>query len=784
MLNKKRPNKKQLQALLKATHTKSSGNIEQLTNRILNLEQTVHASFFVDADKELGERRPNGKRFLLAGLKNSLEQTLGLRNRTLSPTIEFLDNKEFQGRAEKIETSHEPESGLIDCLVDSRFRTNKLICNFCSKRQTCNDEESRSFKELVQYDILSYQNPTDLGDIDRIKSWLQDFNKPFDKTNHLHQENMIFSDKLNPFKPGFSIQKGSKLFITRLDEAKAPNNNDVHNWNHLYYSEVLGRTLTIFEAVYLNSVIQTQKFKQSNKFPTVRETRDFFSTAQIHNKRVSRRNISNKLSMYIQPDSQELMLENEFLYSVLHQTESLFESGLYNEKLEIFSFHRPKKGFSEHLIELWFEVINAIYSENLKEMESHVFEPRIQAQIFFPDIFKTTTTDLTLPLHFQILRLIPIKQLAEPWIMLNSPVPKTSYINNQHGKPFPKSWLNCELLISEKIEKLLIDNPRKYLPTIWPNHDQQNLQPKTSHTRLNIFPPCEIFSAMSMNLLFKKYINSPGDSNQKRIQYQFQNLLREVFFQLLEDDTYTLNAMDKENLILFQNEVSNPKYKRYKPLETLLKMSEKGFNKENNSNKQFIEYQKSTRDLETIEKFWIRSPNYMDESGASSDNLEWVFVKKSEIDIHGRITNNKSNRWEYSLLESSGRKIRLQSSRIENFCELLNWKPFKERSAELKTTEIQNMYVSEEISKLLSASNTLSEKAWARITKVLNQYGVFGCTFFISPKELYEINQFVGELEYRQIYLHDFNVRILYANPNEAVTNLSPNFLHVGVLTD
>jgi hypothetical protein len=174
----------------------------------------------------------------------------------------------------------------------------------------------------------------------------------------------------------------------------------------------------------------------------------------------------------------------------------------------------------------------------------------------------------------------------------------------------------------------------------------------------------------------------------------------------------------------------------------------------------------------------------MEESGAIVDNLEWVFVRKSEIDTHGRIKNNKSNRWEFSNLESSGRVIRLQSSRIENFCELLNWKPFKERAEELKTTEIQNMYVSEDISKLLSASDTRSKKSWAKITKVLNQYGVFGCTFFISPKELYEINQFVGELEYRQIDLEDFNVKILYANPNEAVTNLSPNFLHVGVLTD
>jgi hypothetical protein len=761
----------------------TTGKKVELKARLLNNEPRVHDNFLVDADKVIGQRRPKGERFQLSGLKHILEQTFGIRNRTTSGIGET-DAWRLQQRAEKLETLLYPDSKLIDCLVYPDYRTNKVICNFCSNQQICNDNESRKYNQQIEYEIFSQEDPLDLKDLDSIKKWLQEYNHPHDNTNPLHQENMIFSDKLNPFKPGFSIQKGSKFFITRLDEVKAPNALGSHNWNHLFYSEIIGRTLTIFEAIYLNSVIQTREFSVDNKYPTIKQTKYFFENYQLMNNRVSRRVIGSNLSLYLSSKNEELKNENSFLYGAIKQTERLFRAGLYNEKLEIFSRFDPKSNFKQHLIELWHELLTGIYSENLMELESNLFEPRMQAQIFFPNEYISKSAELIIPLHFQTLRLIPIQGLSEAWLMSNTSIPKTQYINNQNGKIFPHSWLRSDFSISKEVRKILLDTPRKYSPAIWPRDNTKNYSIGKNYTRLNIFLARDIYSAMSMNSLFRKYVNSPGDSKQKKIQYQFHVILSEIFFQLIErNNKNTLQEEDIESLLEFRSEIFHPKYKRFKPLDILLKMSEKRFNPNNeNSSKKFIEYQTTTKDLKKSEKFFIRSPEYMDANSQNKENLEWIFAKESEIDVHGRIVNSHGNRWK--LFSRKGREIRLQSNRIENFEHLLNWKPFKERAEELPTLEMHNMYISNGMEKILSPSNKYSTNVWIKIITILNQLGVFGCTFFITPSELEEVSDLVGELSFRKLVLDDLNMTFLYGNPNEAITDLSPNFLHVGVLTD
>lgn len=758
------------------------GDKDEQKTRLLGSKPISHDKFFFGADKDIEQPRPKGRRFQLQGLRSYLEQTFGIRNRT----SDVFDVLELESRASRIESFLDPDSRLVNCLVHTDFRINKVICNFCYNREKCNDQESRKFNQKIEYEILSQLEPKNKDDFKRIKSWLQEYNNPYNPANPLHQENMIFSDRLSPFRPGFSIQRGSKCFITRLDEVKSPNKLTGYNWNHLFYSEILGRTLTIFEAIYLNSVIQDNRYVDGIKsFPSIRDTKEFFRKNQFMNKRVTKSVINSNLDYFLSSRNSNLKIENPFLYGAISKTEQLFQSGLYNEKLEIFFEYDGKKDFRGHLICLWQEVISAIYSENLIELESNLFDPRIQGQIFYPKEEGKQIISLVLPLHVQILRLIPIEGLSESWLISNSQIPVTQYINNQNGKLFPFDLSQSNFKVSRRIEQLLLDSSRKYKARIWPRVYNEDFG-ESKYTRLNIFLSRDIYSAMSMNALFRKYVNSSGDSKQKRKQYQFQTILRDVFFFLIEKNSRNiLDSIDRANLITLREEIMHPKYQRFKPLDILLKISEMKFNDSSGEklSNPFIQYQQTTRDLKKTENFVLRSPKYIEDgtSGETIQSLEWVFVKESEIDAHGRIVS-RGNKWK--LLKDKGRKIRLHVNRVDNFCELLNWIPFKEKTEILQTSEAQSMYLSEGMEKLLQQGNQNAIMIWSKIIDILNQDGVYGCTFFITPTEFTEINQLIGEMRFNELHIDDLNLKILYGNPTEAITNLSPNFLHVGVLTD
>lgn len=749
---------------------------------MLGSKPISHDKFFFGADKDAEQPRPKGRRFQLHGLGSYLEQTFGIRNRT----SDVFDVLELESKASSIEYFLDPDSRLVECLVHTDFRINKVICNFCFNREKCNDHESRKFKQKIEYEIHSQLEPKDKNDFYRIKSWLQEYNKPYNTANPLHHENMIFSDRLSPFRPGFSIQKGSKCFITRLDEVKAPNKLTGYNWNHLFYSEILGRTLTIFEAIYLNSVIQDNRYLDTiRSFPSIRDTKEFLKKNQLMNKRVTKSVINLNLDYFLSSGNSNLKIENPFLYGAISKTEQLFQSGLYNEKLEIFFEYDETKDFREHVICLWQEVTSAIYSENLMELESNLFDPRIQGQIFYPKEDGKQITSLILPLHVQILRLIPIEGLSESWLISNTQIPVTQYINNQNGKVFPFDLSQSNFKVSRRIEHLLLDSSRKYKARIWPRVYNEDFG-ESKYTRLNIFLSRDIYSAMSMNALFRKYVNSAGDSKQKRKQYQFQTILRDVFFSLIEKNSrIILNSIDRANLITLREEIMHPKYQRFKPLDILLKISEMKFTDSNGTilSNPFIQYQQTTRDSKKTENFILRSPDYIEDgmSGEIIQSLEWVFVKQSEIDVHGRIVS-RGNKWK--LLKVKGRRIRLQENRVDNFCELLNWIPFKEKTEVLQTSEAQSMYISEGMEKLLQQGNPDSIMVWGKIIDILNQDGLYGCTFFITPTELTEINLLIGEMRFKELHIDGLNLKILYGNPTEAITNLSPNFLHVGVLTD
>ena len=55
----------------------------------------------------------------------------------------------------------------------------------------------------------------------------------------INQDKMIFSNTIDPFKPGFGIRAENRYFISRLSEYVDCNGSNVNQWSHIFHSEVL-----------------------------------------------------------------------------------------------------------------------------------------------------------------------------------------------------------------------------------------------------------------------------------------------------------------------------------------------------------------------------------------------------------------------------------------------------------------------------------------------------------------------------------------------------------------
>ena len=122
----------------------------------------------------------------------------------------------FQRNAELYYAQHGFPINFTNCHVNSRLQINKKICDFCLNKTSCNEQESRTSDQSIDV-IFETLNTNDVEeDINRISEW---FNRRKQEQHIFPNAYRIFSDPVNPFRPGFVSGKSNQIFLTVLSKS-------------------------------------------------------------------------------------------------------------------------------------------------------------------------------------------------------------------------------------------------------------------------------------------------------------------------------------------------------------------------------------------------------------------------------------------------------------------------------------------------------------------------------------------------------------------------------------
>ena len=782
----------ELKNQLKGLNLKASGvKKSELEARLLSNNHRFQIEFLSTGFREDIKKRPLGERFPLKGLATELEQTFGIRPR---------GDEKNDLRVFEYTVRNKLESSTAVCLRDENILTNKKICTFCYFWDSCNDLEFQTTQDSQTYLFETIENNFKNQDIHLLKDWIN--SRQNNDIGLINQDKMIFSNTIDPFKPGFGIRAENRYFISRLSEYVDCNGSNVNQWSHIFHSEVLKRTLTIFEAVYLNSSLFQEIFTlnpegtYNESYPTLEQAETFFKTS-LRLRDIKNRKSLDKKRLVEGLENNDLLGDNTgslhekdpFLSNFILNTQSKFGYGFFDKKLEIFSKYEEDKSFRDHLIDLWVEVGEALLNTAIETRNKPLFQARLQAQLFIPPVSSIDADNLMLPTDIQLLRVVEIPKLTEPWILATEHMNlKKSNSPNLHYF-FPSHWLKFEWELPQKLITQLRNSPRKYNTVLWPS------PPTLSDgTRLNIFIAKDIYSAFAMNTLQNKYTNSLGDISQKKNHERFHNIMYDLFFWLLDDKTKFVEDVG-EDLKRFWEEFRHPKYKRLKPLVALRQLSEFDFNIEKHEPRstRFLEFQKETTAYgKHIEKLFIKSPKYKERSGEGEDegesedggkggieieNFIWEIELAWKYDDDGQQIFENAGNWK--VTNKFGREISLEKSKQKMIEQLLSWKPTSEISP---NQDIHNVFFSPMICTILEQSEKITDDMIWRLTEILNQKAVDSCPIIFLKTEYDILQAFAGKLNFVEVKQYSEDIVLCVAQPLMPITSMSPNFLHVGTL--
>ena len=768
---------KQLRNQLTELGLKSNGVRKvELEKRLLNSGYRFRAEFISSGYSEDIQKRPEGIRFALGGLTAELEQSFGIRPRG--------DKKNDLKMLESTAIRNNAVTSV--CLRDNDYLINKKICRYCTFWDACEDLEFQSSQESQTYIFEAIQNNFNSRDISLIKSWL-DARKE-NEHGLINQDHMVFSNSIDPFKPGFGINTEQQYFISRLSECDIYGGQNSSQWNHLYYSNMLKRTLTIFEAIYINSAVFQSILSLNSdgtyeeSYPTLEQVVRFFKDGLQLRDLDTRKSIDKKRMIdglenndILGDDFGQLRDNDKFLSNFILNTKEKFDFGFFEEKVEIFSKFDGTKSFRQHLIDLWAEIGEGLLTTPTMEKNNSLFHARIQAQLLIPPVDTIEKHGLVLPNEIQLLRIVEVAELSEPWILSTDQMKlKISSLDNTRNY-FPDTWLRHSWVPPQEFVQQLRDSPRKYQIGLWPSSSSV-----VDGTQLNVFLAKDIFSAFAMNTLQQKYTNSLGDVNQKKNHERFHNIMYDLFFRLLHEKETARQVENYEYLAEFWREFTHPKYKRLEPLVALRQLSEKDFNIENYEQlkTRFISFEnESTPYGKHIERLTLESPSFINADNLTIDSFTWAIELAWTYDDNGLQVFENAGNWR--VKSKRGRQLTLEKSKRRIIEDLLSWKPVSKMKSK---RDVQNVFFSPMICNILNQSNAVCDDLIWRLIEILNQKAVGGCPIFCLEKEYETLEALAGKLEKKKVKHYSKDVVLCVAQSLLPVTDMSPNFLHVGTL--
>ena len=744
---------------------KTSGGKQVLIDRIQRVEGNLLSEIILSNTLER-DLRTRGKKFPLAGKEQELERILGIRSRSSG-------HVDFQSFATV------PNTELSSCLRNDDLRINLQICNWCTQRRICENVESRALVTSNRVEIHSKFHQ-EHSDIQTLESWFK--GTKFVKS--ISSKAMLFSNLSDPFKPGFGkMINGRRLFLLPLDEVPKVFLGKSHNWSHLFYSPFLRKTLTVFEALLLNTLAKFHMTFSENtdiEYPTLKELEECFQQLLGPNwAKTSKINLLNTLNQKLFSD-ESILSRNELLKNLLENSNKSFTSNLLDNRLEMFtneqiSFSQLELGSDKsailpQLAEFLHDVIQKVKLYLVEKPNEQFFRQRTQCQIFTSE----EVQDLELPIQHQILRIESIDGLVDSWCLIDAPMT----LNEEDSAPFhhiPADWFD-EFEIPETVKNRICSESLSSLKVV--NWDDFNKSDNDS--AIIMFEPSHIFTANSMSMLLNKYTNSSGDLHSAKRLESLESIMRLIFFSLIDKIDISIPTMRELELGLknLRLKFSLPAYRRLKPIDCLRELS-KDFENfiyyETDPDKNDVVYKRETIQIRLLTPSYIEKKN---ERKIEHQPLEWAFryVEQDSEDESGFLKIVK----EWHLYRETGRKIVLNEKNISRLSELLNWKEPVGRN------QIHNskfLWISPNVHALLKVKKT-GEILAEFIRNRLNQEGVYG-TLMIATDSEHEydlIERLTGVHNARIIDGIVDGQNIVIWTPSATVSEFSPNFLHVGRL--
>ena len=747
---------------------KLSGVKQDLIDRIQQEEGNLLSEIRL-SDTLQKDFRTRGKKFPLAGKEQELERILGIRSRSSG-------HVDFQNFAMV------PNTELSSCLKNDDLRINLQICNWCTKRRFCENVESRA---LVTSNIIEIHSKfhQEHSDIQTLENWFN--GSKFVKS--ISSKAMLFSNLSDPFKPGFGkMVNGRRLFLLPLDEMPKVFLDKSHNWSHLFYSPILRKTLTVFEALLLNTLAKFHLTFSENiniEYPTLNVLEVCFKQLLGPSwANTSKINLLHAINQKLFFD-ESILNRNELLKNLLENSNESFTSNLLDNKLEMFtnehiSFTQLELGSDKpailpQLTEFLYEVIQKVKLYHVEKPNEQFFQQRTQCQIFTPE----KVQNLELPIQHQILRVECIEGLVDSWCLIDAPMT----LKEEDIAPFhhiPADWFG-DFEIPETLKNRICSESLSSLKVVnWNDFNKSD-----NNSAIIMFEPSHIFTANSMNMLLNKYTNSSGDIHSVKTLESLESIMRLVFFSLIDKIDISIPTMEalKDKLKNLKREFSLPIYRRLKPIDCLKELSkDKGFNDfiryESDPDKDDVVHNKETIQIRIFTPGYIEKKN---ERKIEHEALDWAFryvVKKSEDDRGYLLIDIL----DWHIYRETGRKVVLNDKNISRLSELLNWKK------PVGTNQIYNskfLWISPNVHALLKEKKT-GEILAELIRNRLNQEGVYG-TLMIATDTEHEydlIERLTGIHNTRLIDNIVEGQNIVIWTPSATVSELSPNFLHVGKL--
>ena len=725
--NLKNRNKRSLIEICKKNGLKSSGIKEVLLERLFDYfgysdeaSLRLDGHITIDSEEVVYPPRPDGNLF-----------TIGEENTTLISAVLGLSTPPDPNVFEKF-TRMTMDVDSVDCYEAPGVKISKRVCNFCRLKNSCEVKELDFNKNHLIFEIKLKKNTSRRKSLESDKQRLQDY---FSKQMYVvdYSYPLIFSSTSDPFKPGFGENSSRKLTLTLVDYiSSAPRKKST--WSHLFYSNILNRTLTLFEAMLVSSMnSKTTDVTGTNSFPSIQEITEFFVNSLNINLDSSDSDIRSNLMDIFWSELEVSMQEESkmFMKELISRTRRFYDLGLYDIPTELFMNYDEDVEFNGHIINFLMEIVTSLREASSSQGELFL-DKRLDVVIF--SNHPNTEISSLLP-AYRIIRVVREIQLDQSWVLIDGGIPHVDFRKPMQDK---MKKINQRQISKSKQVSILSENvkhSKEFLFRRWDDslpsgeHDDFGKEPEKRRF-VSVFSNDKIFEAYAMHEFLINLKLNHGDKDFSRNQEQFNTFFERMFlFRIDGRHTDDPDFYEKMTQSLY-----HPGTKNLLPLARLVRLSNEFPNR-----------------IEMIE-----DPDGTDRTRKET-TTQFRFTSRYRINNQKettticirrvKILDSRKTYWK--LQKSDGREIFGQKKTLKQFFESLNYNPKKVSSSDIPDI---GLFLSSGMTLLLDQFATANTtRVFDKLGALLNSYSNEGVLCLCIPSEFDQFCKLLGPIKSREI---------------------------------